>query len=243
MVTIFSLASIFTGTIAWFTVNRNVDVGGMSVSVKIPEGAIDSLTVHKCDLSASTSSVLQFDSKPSVVATGSGSVTTASGIQMENYSTLNQTQPVLLLLTFNDGKVEGDIEMTATSDTNSFVSAATAQNISAFPFSSAVTFRACAYSDTYQSFPFTNVQTTNYGNKLSFVTFTKDNKGNITGYSYNRNLTIYDGGESATSIKYLAIILDYFPDAIDYIIKNTTYEVFNNHNNCIDFVCDWLMEL
>ena len=243
MVTIFSLASIFTGTIAWFAVNREVETTGMSVKVSLIQTDVNCLTVHKCDLSASTSSVLQFNPEPSVVATGQGSVTTASGIKMENYSTLNQTQPVLLLLTFNEGKVESDIDMTATSDTNSFVTAATAQNIGAFPFSSAVKFKTCAYSDSYQSFPFANVQTASYSNDISFVTFTKDNEGAITSYTYNRNLTIYDGGSSNTSIKYLAIILDYFPDAIDYIINHTSYDVFNGHNNCIDFFCDWLMEL
>ena len=240
MVAIFSLASVFAGTYAWFALNADVEVSGMSIKVSVGETDVDCLTVHRCNLSASTSSILKFDPNPSVVATGYGTVTTASGIKMDNYSTLNQTQPVLLLLTFNDGMLESDIEMTATSDTATFVGAATAQNIGSFPFSSAVTFKTATYSSA--EFPFNNVQTADYSSDLSFVQITKDGNGVITNTSFNQEITIYNGN-SNNSVKYLAIILDYYPDAIDYIINHTNYEVFSNHNNCIDFFCDWIMEL
>lgn len=239
-VCIFTLASVFTSTIAWFAAERSVHMTGMSFTVTTGETDLNSMTVHKCNLSASTSSVLVFNSTPSVTATGHGSVATASGIEMENYSTLNQTQPVLLLLTFNSGITQNDIDMTATSNTGSFVSSATAQNIGAFPFSSAVRFKVATYS--VNSFPFNNVQVSDYSSDKSFVTLTKNGEGQVTSTSFNSNITFYDGN-SNTPVTYLAIILNYYPDAIDYIISQTNFEVFQNHNNCINFFCDWIMEL
>lgn len=239
-VTIFTLATSFTATMAWFTANNNVTANGMTVKVKIEETDVNSMTVHRCNLAASTNTLLKFYETPSVVVSGHGSVQTASGIEMNDYSTLNQTQPVLLLFTFSDGILNKDVNVTATSDNNDFVSEATSSNIGAFPFSSAVTFRCASYSS--QSFPFDNVQTNSLSALQSFVSFTKDGSGNITSYSFNNSLSIYSGSGN-TEITYLAVILDYYPDAIDYIVKNTNYEVFSNHDNCIDFFCDWMLEL
>lgn len=238
-VCIFSLVSLFTTTIAWFSSNTTANVSGMSITVDLGETDVSAMTVHRCDLSNSTDTVLKFYETPSVTVSGHGSVEAHSGIEMSDYSTLSQTQPVLLLFYFNNGLLESDIEITATSSTGSFVSSATAENIGAFPFSSAVTFKCASYSSN--SFPFNNVQTSNLSSPSSFVSFTKTD-GRITGSSFTSSLTIFDGVNN-TSITYLAIVLDYYAEAIDYIIANTSFEIFNDHNNCIDFVCDWALSL
>ena len=238
--TLFTLVTSFTATIAWFASMNNVTATGMTITVKMEDSDIQSLTVHKCILSASTSSVLKFEETPSVTVSGHGVVEAASGIEMNDYSTLNQTQPVLLLFTFQDGIIDNAINLTASTESDSFVTAATNSNIGAFPFSSASNFKCVTYSS--QSFPFDNVLTNSLSSPISFVALTKDGNGNVTSTSFNNNLNIYTGA-SNTTITYLAVILDYYADAIDYIVKNTNYEVFSTHNNCIDFFCDWMLSL
>lgn len=237
---LFTLTGLFTSTIAWFAFNAAPAATGMVVQVKIGDTDVNSMTVHRCDLSNSTSSVLKFYETPSVTVSGHGSVQTASGIEMNDYSTLNQTQPVLLLFTFNGGIVESDINVTATAGTDHFVSVATASNIGEFPFSSAVSFKSASY--TSQSFPFDNVLTSDLSASQSFVSLTKDEDGNIVSSSFDSEIDVFTGSGNS-EITYMAIILDYYPDAIDYIVKNTEYEVFHDHDNCIDFFCDWVLAL
>ena len=237
---IFALATAFTSTIAWFSTSRMVEANGMSITVSLINADVQGMTVHRCNLSASTSATLKFYEEPSVVVSGHGVVQTASGIEMDEYSTLNQTQPVLLLFTFNEGIIDSDINITATSNSSNFVSAATNENINSFPFSSTVSFKCASY--TSNTFPFSSVSLGDYGNDYSFVSFEKDQEGAIVSYSFDNGLNLYSGS-SNSSIKYIAIILDYYADAVDYIVQHTAASVFIDHDNCINFFCDWVLSL
>lgn len=237
---VFTLATTFTATIAWFASNQAASVTGMSIRVSLDMSNINGVTVHRCRLSESTSAHLKFESEPSVRISGSGSVQEISGIQMDDYSILNQTQPVLLLFTFKDGIEASSINMTASADSNTFVSAATAQNVSSFPFSSAVRFKCASY--TSATFPFDNVSTSDLSNTSSFVTVTLDNQGQVTNTTFTQQLNLFTGSGN-TEVTYLAVVLDYYPDAIDYIVNNTSYDIFQGNNNCINFICDWSLAL
>ena len=48
-VSIFTLATAFTGTIAWFTTHNTVEGTGMSIKVSTPEAAVDSVKLVKFD--------------------------------------------------------------------------------------------------------------------------------------------------------------------------------------------------
>ena len=240
VICVFTLITTLTSTLAWFSFNKKSEINGMSIRVAMNLSDVNGVTVHRCKLSESTSTLLKFESEPSVRISGSGSVQEISGIDMENYSILNQTQPVLLLFTFKDGIEASSINITATSDSNAFVTAATAQNVASFPFSSAVRFKCGAYTSV--SFPFDNVSSSDLGNNTSFVSLTLDNEGNVTGSSFTQQLNLYTGSGN-TEVTYLAVILDYYPAAIDYIVGNTNYDVFQGNNNSINFTCDWSLTL
>ena len=100
MMGLFSLFSVFTATLAWFASNLSTPVSGMEVRVKMIDTGFNTMTIHRCNLSASTSTVLQFYETPSFTISNTGAIETTAGLDMDNYSDLNQTQPVLLLFTF-----------------------------------------------------------------------------------------------------------------------------------------------
>ena len=233
---IFSLFSAFTATIAWFSSNLTTQVSGMEVRVHVVETSFAQMTVHRCDLSNSTSTVLHFYETPSVVINGYGATTVSAGIEMDNYSELSQTQPVLLLFTLNENTYEDDITISATSDNQNFVSVITADNIDSFPFSSVVKFKAASYSGN--SFPFTNVAVSDLTTTTSFVTI-----GNATA-TYNYSIEPFHG-TNHTVVKYIAIVMDYYPEAIEYVKNSSTgYTILAEDNdNAIDFFCYWTLEI
>ena len=239
---VFSLATAFSGTMAWFASNQSVTATGMTIRVTMEDTDLNTLTVHRCDLSNSTSTLLKFESTPSIVLDGHGiNEGEISGLVMDNYTTLNQTQPVLLLFTFSDGLYEDDINLTATTPNADFTSSVTTQNVATFPFSSAVTFKCLTFSSN--SFPFDNVQLVD-GNSdplytpVSFVTI-----GNST-YTYQSTITLLEG-TSHTSITYLAVIVDYYSAAIEYIRDHSPdyLAAVQTNNNVVNYTCDWMLEM
>ena len=261
---IFSLSTAFTATLAWFQFNRTTPVTGMSVRVSLGQTDLKQLTVHRCDFSKSTRTTLQFDPNPSYSVEGHGAVVEASGITMDNYSTLNQSQPVLLLFTFDAGIYEDELTITATTENDDFTESLTAENVSSFPFSSTVTFKCLTYPKAQYSdaFPYDDVDIGElvdddddpltpsvfnpFYSSSSFVTIT--GTGNSATYSYTDSPVLFDGSDpnySHTELAYLAIVLDYYPEAIEYIKGHTlNYAgiVLTNHNE-INYVCDWMLEM
>ena len=241
---IFSLATAFSGTMAWFASSETVTATGMTIRVTIEDTDLNALTVHRCDLSNSTSSLLKFDSTPSVSLNGHGvNEGEVSLLTMDNYTTLNQTQPVLLLFTFPEGTYEDDIDLTATTPNVDFVSSVTTDNVDEFPFSSAVTFKVLKYSSA--SFPFDNVQLVdNNSNQLyttaSFVTI--DTSSDT--YSYNQTITLFSSN-SHTSLTHLAVIIDYYSAAIEYIKGHSTnyMSAVATNGNVVNYTCDWTLEM
>lgn len=235
---IFTLAAAVVSAYAWFEYTAKGEANGTDFGVvnsNIPD--VETMTIHKCNLSASTSAVLQFDSNPSIVMDGTGQIiSTSNEIDMNNYSHLNQTEPVLLLLAFKSGIIEGKLTISALSSSNSFVSQATNANIESFPFSSAVRFQTATYNSSVTSFPFNNVQVSDLSSYVSFVTMTNSNPVSV---NFNNRLTLLDNNNN-NEISYLAIVLDYYPAVIDYIILQTDINVFAAHENTITFVCDWV---
>lgn len=233
---LFSLFSVFSATIAWFASNLSVQATGIQIQVKTIEGSFSSMTVHRCNLSDSTSSVLKFYETPSVTISNTGSMTAVAGIDMDNYSELNKTQPVLLLFTLNANTYEDDITISATADHQNFVNTITAQNISNFPFSSAVQFKSASYASN--TFPFNNVVVSSLTTQTSFVTI------NNSSATYNYAITPFQG-TNHTIVTHVAIVLDYYAEAIEYIFSNSVgfESLAEDNNNAVDFYCDWVMEI
>ena len=247
---IFTLTTAFTSTMAWFASNRSVGVTGMNIRVDPGDRALSSMTVHKCLLSQSTKDLLKFDPNPSYTVSGYGNMIEANGLVMEKYSTLNQTQPVLLLFTFSEDSYSESVDITVKSDNDGFVDEVDENNIDNFPFSSVVSFKAATYaSGTYNTFPFDGVKVGGdvydgddadvLGDSKTFVTFS----GGNAIWATNSEISLYTG----TANKYVAVVLDYYSAAIETILLNSSIlldgDYVSESGTAIDFYCDWTLRL
>ena len=235
MIAIFALANSFAATYAWFAMNTNVTAEGMNIRVNNEGQSLSMLTIHRCNSSASTNDNLVFFPEPAVTISASG--ISDSYVAMDNYSDLNKSQPLLLLFGLNDGVKASQVKITAKSDNEEYVGTITEENISAFPFSTTVSFKSAAY--TNENFPFDNVTTSALTQNSSFVTI-----ANHTFSSYSSNIDIFTGSGDST-IKYVAVIMDYYPDAREVLLTNNVGVdlIAVNNNNVISFICDWTLEI
>ena len=233
---IFSLASMFTGTLAWFASNKAVSASGMQIRLNNEGMILTMMTIHRCNLSASSDSKLVFFSDPAISVSSSGIST--STLTMDNYSDLNRTQPVLMLFTLNSGTKESEVVVSAKSDNENYVSTITVDNISAFPFSTAVAFKSASYTDN--SFPFNNVAVSSLTQTTSFVSIQNHS---YSGYSSQINL--FSGSDANKAIKYVAVVMDYYPEAREVLLTNNVGVdvIAADNNNVINFICDWVLEI
>jgi hypothetical protein len=67
---------------------------------------------------------------------------------------------------------------------------------------------------------------------------------NHTFSSYSSNIDIFTGSGDST-IKYVAVIMDYYPDAREVLLTNNVGVdlIAVNNNNVISFICDWTLEI
>lgn len=236
MVAVFSLAVSFSATYAWLAANNSVKAEGMNIRINNGGSVLSMLTIHRCNLSASTESNLVFYKDPAVTVSASG-ISTAS-VTMDNYSDLNKTQPILLLFGLNEGINEKEVVVAAKSDNENYVSTITQENISSFPFSTAVRFKSGGY--TNDTFPFNQVDVNSLNQTTSFV-----NIANHSFDSYSNNINLFEGQDTGRLIKYVAVVMDYYPEAREVLLTNNIGVdlIAANNNNVINFFCDWTLEI
>lgn len=243
---IFSLASAFTATIAWFSTKKDVGSDGMDLRVEALGNNLSILTVHRCNLAASTSSNYVFYSEPSIIVSQNG---TEGSLHMDNYSQLNETQPVLLLFTLNDNTSEADVTISAKSDNDDYVATITAENISQFPFSTMVKFKSASYSmASYPTdFPFDNVSIAGLSNVTSFVDIdsTVDPNTGSASYSYggfSQNINLFTGSANS-NVHYIAVVMDYYKEARMVLFNNNVGadQLALANNNEVTLYCDWTL--
>ena len=236
MVAIFSLAASFSATYAWFAMNLSVQATGMQIRLNNEGTILTMMTIHRCNLSASNDSKLVFYSDAAISVSSSG--VTTSTLTMDNYSDLNRTQPVLILFTLTNGTKEADVTVSAKSDNENYVSTITADNISSFPFSTAVAFKSASF--TSESFPFDNVQISSLNQSSAFVTITNHSYG-----GYSSQINLFAGSDASKTIKYVAVVMDYYPEAREVLLTNNVGvdTIAADNNNVINFICDWTLEI
>ena len=118
---IFTLVTVFTATMAWFALNNDVDSHGMIIRVKNDsQSYFSGLSIHRCYTNESSSTRFVFKT----------AAATSSEYKIDDYSQLNTTQPVLLLFPLGnvvDGVRTGapakDVRLTVSTETQPYVSA------------------------------------------------------------------------------------------------------------------------
>lgn len=243
---IFSLLTVFVATWAWFALNSGVSGSGMAINVEADGDGFTSLTVHRCIINESTDTSYKFDPTPAISFNSDGHATSSDDVfRVDDYSSLNTSQPVLLLLHLATGTESKDVSITGF--TNIIYSAyanagapdghfqVDAQTVKKYPFSLASKFKSGQFTD--DTFNFT-VSISSLPTASQFVQVTNSA---ITGLS--TDITMFQGTGS-TQIRYVAIVMDYEETAIQFLISqnmNNTYVASNN--NKIDYYCDWTMNI
>lgn len=248
--TIFSLVAVFTGVIAWFAAHNLVDGSGMSVQVQTTGNAFSSLTVHRCIINESSSTIYKFEEQPAISVDSQGHATVPTGepniFHIDDYSSLNRSQPVLLLLHLQEGTLASNVSISATTPTNysDYADAGflvNASTVNHFPFSFTSFFKSGSY--TTSSFPFNNVVVSDLKQDSQFVVMNGDNFSSL-----NSDISMYSGGSDTVNgngaIRYVAIVINYLDAAIQKLISvNMGSAYVKNNDNKIDYYCDWKLNI
>ena len=135
MVTLFSLVTVFTATIAWFSLNKTTHGDGMKAIVTKLSGRLDYVEFH--DISTieetETDKIYHFDKEVFTTITYNYEAETATYdnddiFVMNDYSPLNQEHPLLVLFAFKldiVAEYEGDIFIRGNTGIEHFLGSAT----------------------------------------------------------------------------------------------------------------------
>ena len=193
-----------------------------------------------------------------------------TAIQLEEYQPLNPEQPLLLLIELTDNyntSTDGLVSVTAYVDstlTTGFLGErdsnndpvndlsegdgiiSTISNKPYYPLSSVTQFYAKSFElnldeddvDLNDYFNYRVGDTSKPTN--NFVTVNNSNETT----NFNPSITIYQSPNNI-KVNYVALIIDYFPDAIDYIystyLGDPTLE--DEYEYSLSYICDWTMEV
>ncbi len=233
--TLFSLVASFTAAIAWFSAdNTDVTASAMTFIAKNYSTSFVSVEVHKCIPDQCNSTTLAFSSVAAMTVYDSS--TPSASLIVDDYGELNKSQPVLLLFNLTSGTKEGDVKITANTNTGTFLQAITAANVNKYPLSNAVNFKSAAFNRPGEGFQYSTIQVASLTQSSKFV-------NSITaGSTLNTNPTIFDGGDSETVVTHVAVVMDYYVDAVEAIKAVASgNSLVTNNGNRLGFDCDWTM--
>lgn len=260
---VFALGAAFAGTAAWFSAITAVDQGGNSFPVKPMSGKFESMTVYPLNTVASDLSKMVFDvSETSYVeratVTDWDSKTVAYSkkkeFQMGTYDLLWPTHPILLVIHFGEivtPSAGEPLQIQGESIVNEYLGSVNSltghdtikvdrglSKDSFFPLSSAVETFSRSYGDgQFEASIINNQVTYTYEEregedfqKSAFVSFTFE-EGRAKDPVFQQKPTFFSATEG--SIQDVAIILDYYSTAIEFVFSN-----FLGIEE-MAFACDW----
>lgn len=302
-VTLFSLVSVFVASIAWFSMNKNVDNGGGDIEIKSKEGRLRNVYCHAYNPSGSSESNISFVGTPFASYSydwGKSSMVpdanNPANWYMGDFTSLDKEHPLLVIFEFDKDytsssvgdiyikgstTVGGDALNTTYSDG---VAVSTtgggylgARDSDGGPFyalpqtqvrdethpesilikqktvdsktrdyyalSSVVSFRNRSFSgNEYQTF--------SSGDSLNFATSSLETdetfttiKDDTDEYIFNQNPYLYKSNGSGT-VKYVALIIEYYSDAISYIYSTYLGDTgLDSYDSILFFACDWSLEV
>lgn len=229
--TIFSLLTCFVATFAWFTANRNANADGSGFVTSIEPSKIAKVEIFK----ETSATHYKYESTASAIYEN-GSWNTAELLDLGTYSSLDRVHTSLIVISLTEEENYSYTLKTSTSYSSSLVSVSnnvptTKLQASDNPLSSIIRFSDVSYSE---SLDYSSSQPSDT-NKKSFV---NESGTSFPENSYSTSLDV----SSSTSSNKIAIIVEYFPEALQYIYSiNLGNDVMNNET--LSFKCDWSIEV
>ena len=276
MMSIFSLASVFAATYAWFAMNTAVDATGMQITTGI-KGKFSKISYHQ--MTTASADEYHFNKTPTAYMTFDWSTMTLSSpkdgndqtlasfdLVMGAYNPLDQVKPVLVLIELDkeyNTSTEGNVVVKGVTETTGFLGEKDANKQPEhtlgedlilkvagghdyYPLSSVVTFRNTSFSS--EAYATWNSNST-YDITLADTSPSSDRDFTVVDNlndtsSFEDNITIYDSGNN-TTLKYIAIVVNYKPTAIEYIYSTYLGDpvLGGTYEDTLYFTCDWVWEI
>lgn len=265
---IFTLFATFAGAYAWFASKMNSTGSSDNFEVHDISGKFNKLYIHEYDETNSSKTTYKFFKTPiGTISKGTGPnrVGPYEGTRpakFDLYSLVDRSHPLLFVYEFvSEVTVSSDENIVITTETQStFIADGETDNqgkiiekiqASGNPLSSIVKYKSFSYaanadttitdSTAISSFNTTSQEFEYAASSLTsmtpFVNLTTVND-ELVYTSFNKTATLFSGNTN-DKIKYVAIIFDYYEEALQYIynfyLGNTVLE-----NETIGFKCDWV---
>ena len=300
--TIFSLASVFAATMAWFSFNIDTSSDGMNINIQNNGGRLQ--CVHFYQFTGDANGAFSFKKTPFATYTydwaTSSMVPDEEGVEdvwnMGHYTYLSKDHPFLMIFEYDrdyTSEKAGDMYIKATTvvggdnlvtnydndDTQHLHPYTTgggylgardqygspyyslpqtqvrnenypesilikkSNNLDYYALSSVVRFRnATYYSDNYDDIingNYISIPKYSLQEEESFTTI--DNARNR--YYFNQTPTLFKSTGSEL-IKYVAIVVEFYEDAINYIYSTYLGDSgLDQYQSLLYFACDWSMEV
>lgn len=300
---LFSLLTVFSACIAWFSMNKEVKDNGTDIEIKSTEGRLKNVYCHAYNASGSNASNISFVGTP--FASYSYDWSTSLMVPDENnpslwnmgdFTSLDKDHPLLMIFEFDKdyaSSSEGDIYIKGSTTvggnglTTTYVDGVATETTGGgylgardadggpyyalpqtqvkdedhpesilikqktvndktrdyYALSSVVTFRNRAFSNTeygtFSSGDYLNFATNTLESDDSFTTI----KNDTDKYIFNQNPYLYKSNGTG-SVKYVALIIEYYSDAISYIYSTYLGDSgLNSYDSLLYFACDWSLEV
>ena len=275
-VTIFSLVAVFAASMAWFTTSMN-DISGKGFSIKVGQlsGRLEYVEFHDYDsIDTSAAKLYKFEKDPFFTitydwATGAATSSGSSTFVMDNYSSLVQEHPLLVIFAFNTeytsiveddiyirgvtkitdflGKVENGYPKYPLGPGNSPAYISTKNGHDYYASSSIVNFRSKSLTtEEYDALvaegnTTIDIPDSSVSTYENFVKIDKNNPENVT---FKQKPTIFSSvpGEK---VHYIATIVNYYPEAISMIYSTYLGDTIleDTYQGDLYFACDWSLEV
>ena len=257
---IFTLVAVFTATIAWFALNKNVTGSAMTINAKESGTDLSSLKAYKCILDKSKTNDLVFDGTSQYESSGSSeSYSFTVKIEMLDYSELASMSPILFLFDFtvtenntSTWTVEAkDIHLTGKTATSEVASTPAAT----LPLSNFISFKSGYIQHSQVGTSNSSIVKTNAaGDSIieikpssvltqtaSFASYNENGANHAAKYPFEKNIDVYKGADNdTTKIHYLAVVMDYNQDVI-FHWKRDYLDSYSG--NRIAFTCDFSLTI
>ena len=252
---IFTLFSVFSATIAWFSMTQQKAASHDAMPIQDHDGILSRITFHSLNATYTTDSTFAFDAGEGNIRgeivmnwnTGELEGIDDCSVTLDRYDPLNQSHPILMLFEFNRAVPANTVEIKATTESSEFVGYI--ENANGNPLSSVIQHSAIYFTSaptltngTYQ-FAKSSLSEAGHFSNIAF-----DDQGYPvidSEHGFESEQYFFKDETITTNITHVGVVIDYYEDAMSYLysvnLGNPLFEMDATDEDAgvINFVCDW----
>lgn len=251
---IFTLFSVFSASLAWFEMIKNVGGTANSMPVQDHDGILSRITFHSLNSTYTTDSTYAFDAGEDNIRgelvmnwnTGQIEGIGNTSVTLDRYDPLNQSHPILLLFEFLRAVPANTVQIFATTETNAFVGYI--ENANGNPLSSVIQHSSLSFASAptlvNNTIQFAK-NSLSEANHFSNIAFDDEGYPIIDEDHGFENEQYFFQSDSTSNITHVGVVIDYYEDAMSYLFSlnlgNPLFEMDATDEDAgvINFICDW----